>query len=108
MTIGWRDRDALLFPPSQQSFFLGRWDFRNRQDLEAHLCQIREAEFVCGDLRYVDYSSVDEGPRSVIRTIADARLPDSRLGPVSRTGATDALQCGRLRSCLRSAIDIDQ
>ena len=58
---GVSDRDALLFPPSQQSYFLGRWDFRNRQDLEAHLCQIREAEFVCGDLRYIDYSSVDEG-----------------------------------------------
>jgi hypothetical protein len=33
--------------------FLGRSIFRNRQDLEADLRQIGEAEFVCGYLRYV-------------------------------------------------------
>jgi hypothetical protein len=53
------DRDALLFPPSQQSIFTGWSIFRNRQDLEAHLRQIREAEFMCGGLRYIDYFSAD-------------------------------------------------
>jgi hypothetical protein len=56
---GASDCDALLFPPSQQSIFTGWAIFRNRQDLAAHLRQIREAEFMCGSLRYIDYSSAD-------------------------------------------------
>jgi hypothetical protein len=50
---GASDRDALLFPPSQQSIFSGYSIFRNRQDLEAHFRQIREAEFMCSSLRYI-------------------------------------------------------
>ena len=35
--------------------------FRNRQDLEANLRQIRETEFMRGSLRCIDYSSADVG-----------------------------------------------
>jgi len=54
-----RVSDGLLFPPSQQSIVIGWSIFWNRQDREVRLRQIREAEFMCGSLRYIDYSSTD-------------------------------------------------